>query len=302
MKNTHSLLPLLSLILLSTTSLVAAPGNTSEYRNLDNRECPILDTPFAALSALEFGYTPPARTTATGWDKTSVAELTAWVRCCYFENTIGSDFEMRMSFDSFILNGFDGSGSGYPLCAVTLPMTWSQRYDAGWGLQLQAEPGLFTTLQNTDGDSFAVPVGLRFIKACSPNFAFFFGARAYPQFDQVADPWAGLHWSVPNVLLIELAYPETRMAFGPADGCRFVLGGRILTWPEYSMGKDDSRKRILYDETRAHLGFEWSATEYTEFSLQTGYIFDRTVNFEENGSEVEIEDAVFVRFGIRGRM
>ena len=56
-------------------------GDDTSYRNLNARQCPILDTPYRTLSGLEVGCEFPASTDATGWGDLSVYEWDAWVRC-----------------------------------------------------------------------------------------------------------------------------------------------------------------------------------------------------------------------------
>lgn len=273
----------------------------SMYRNLEERECPILDTPFSRMSALEVFYTLPAKSTATAWDDIAAAEIDAWLRFLYLENEMGGDLEMLVHWNSLILQNFDGVDSWYPLATAAIPIRWSQRFEYGWGMQLEIEPGLYSTLKSFELKDFNVPAGLNVIHAFTPNFALFAGARVYPGFKMPVVPRGGLHLSSGDVALVEIAYPESRLEFMPFRGLRFHVSGGILNWPEFNMG-DDERERIMYDDLHVRGGFDVGITDSIELTFQGGYVFERTLSFKGEGADVDIEDAPLFGLGIRGRL
>lgn len=291
----------LAIILILATFAQCYGQEESMYRLPDQRVCPILDTPFDNLSALEVFYVPSTENTAPAWDDLAAIELNAWVRFFYFEYELGGDIEMRAAWRSTILQNFDGASSGYPLTSATLPIRWSQRYLNGWGTQIGIEPGIYSALESLNGDDLNVPVEVKLIKSLSGNFAVFAGATVYPGFDKQVVPTAGIHWSNRGILLAEIAYPELRLAWNPMRGLRFHASAAVLDWPEFNMG-DDPRERLLLDESRLTAGIDIGLSDYTEITLQGGYLLERSLSFEKESADIDIENAPFFGIGIRGRM
>ena len=275
--------------------------DASLYRDLDERECPILDTPFPLISGLEAYYTLPAKSTATAWDDIATIEVDAWIRFLYLETEMGGDIEMIAHWNSLILQNFDGAGSGYPLAIAAIPIRWSQRFDYGWGMQLEIEPGMYSTLKSFEGKDFTVPAGLNLIQAFTPDIALFAGLKVYPGFKTAVVPRGGLHMSLRDEVLAEIAYPESRFEYSPMRGLRFHVSGGIVNWPEYNMG-DDVRERIMYDEMNVRGGIDIGILDTVEITLQGGYVFERTLSFKASSADVDIEDAPFFGLGIRGRL
>lgn len=293
-------------VLLVTGVVVLAAPERESYRNMATRECPILDTPYRTRSGLNLTFTFPSDTGTTGWgDAMSVADVDLWIRLFSWENTLGSEVEAQFQWDNRILEGFASSGGGdsaYTLSMASLFLQWSQRYVNGYGMQMHASPGVYSGLDETDGDLFFCPAGLTLIKAVTPDFALFLGANVYPDFDATVDPVAGLLYAYKDHVVFQLAYPESRFELSPTRSIRFLMGARLSLWPEYNLGEDDPRGRLQMDEGRAFAGIELGCTERTQISLQAGYAFDRTVSFEAAGGDVELEDAPSVMIGISSRL
>ncbi len=295
---------LLLVPVLMAALLGRAQDESESYRDLDSRDCPILDTPYRTLSALDIGYVFPAAADQSGWDDLSVIEASAWVRVWTWENNVGGDIETQLKWDSMVLEGFSGpsgTDSAYTLTMARIFLQWSQRYVNGYGLQLAAAPGAYTGLDDFSGDAFACPAGLTFSKAFSPDLAAFLGADVYPGFDVVVDPRAGLHYALRDSVVLQVAYPESRFEVAPLESLRFLVGARMQRWPEYALGSEDVRERLQYDETRLFAGLEWNVTARTQIALQGGYLVGRTFAFETGSADVELDDAPFAMLGIRGR-
>ena len=277
-----------------------AYGADSSYRNLDTRTCPVLDTPYRTAAGMQVGYEPPASTDAAGWDRLTVYELDAWARLLDWENNYGGEFEVQAQWNSLVLHT-SGTSDGYPLTRAGLFLQWSQRWKAGYGMQLNATPGLYSALESLGGDDFSIPFGGVLIKDFSPNFAAFAGIRAYPQFDRTLDPVVGLHWSSRDTVVVEAAYPESRLEYAPFRAFRLIAGARLWLWPDYNMG-DDERRRLQFREGRAFGRIELGITQNTLLSLTGGLLFDRKISFQEASDDVTIDDGRFFMLGIGRRL
>ncbi|MDD4872021.1 MAG: DUF6268 family outer membrane beta-barrel protein, partial [Kiritimatiellae bacterium] len=188
----------------------------------------------------------------------------------------------------------------YSLNRAGLALVWSQRYLHGFGMQINATPGLYSDLESVSGEDFSVPFGVTAIQALSKNFAFFAGVRVYPSFQKVVDPVAGIYWSSRNDVVVQLGYPESRFEYSPNNILRFIAGARLWLWPDYNMG-DDERQRLLFSEGRTFGGIELACGKHTLLTMKGGYLFSRKISFEEEADDVEIDNAPFVSLGLSGR-
>jgi len=274
-------------------------GADESYRNLDKRICPILDTPYRTLSGLEMIYEFSSKTDASGWGKLSVYDINAWVRLVEWENKSGGDLEIQAQINSLFLET-SATSESFSLMRADFFLQWSQRFINGYGLQLHASPGLYSSLQKVTGNDISIPFGITGIKAFSPGSAFFAGIRVYPDINDPVEPIAGFRWAHRDDFVAQLAYPESRLEFSPAESIRFIIGASMWVLPDYNMGNDD-RERIQIEESRVFGAIEFTVSEYTIFSLKGGYLFDREVSFKASIDEVEVEDAPFAGIAFSGR-
>ena len=288
-----------AILFIGLAALSAMPTEAQEltYRQFDGRECPILDMPFFNSSSVSVGYALPADTTAPAWEEVSAVEMQAWGRWFNWSTTTGGDLDVRGHWDTMILNIDGPESDSYPLTMARVEMEWSQRFLYGYGLQLDAAPGLYSSLDSIESDDFAVPCGLTLIKALNPDFALLIGASVFPTFDQAVDPRIGLRIARADSVILDLAYPESKLELRPHQYLRFTVGARMRLWPEYNMG-DDPRERLLYEEGRAYSRLEIAMTEYMGLRLEGGYLFNRSISFETGDTDVDLDDAPFANIGL----
>lgn len=285
-----------ALVLLAASRL-STGAEGSIYRSADSRECPILDMPFAEDSGFGVGYVTPAETTAAGWGELSAAEIGMWGRFGNWESDWGADLDLLGQFDTMVLAIDSDDLEEYPLTMARLRLQWSQRFEGGFGFELDTAPGLYSGLESFASDDFAVPFGGSWIVAFGPGAAAFIGATVYPTFDEELEPRVGLRLAQRDSVILDLAYPESRLVLAPHKRFRLVAGAQMLRCPEYNMGNDE-RERLRYDETRVYGGLELGVTRETRLSLQGGMLMDREFSFEAVGPDVEVEDAPFFRVGL----
>lgn len=255
------------------------------------------------------GVALPAKTSVKGWDDLWVWETSGRGEFFFYEHPAGGDIEVGTKWDAWILNGFDGISSGYPLVAARLYARYSQRYQEGFGLNFLAEPGLYSALEQFSGKDFAFPFGITAEKAFTDGASLQLGAMIYPGFDQTVDPRVSLRLTNVNglpadntALTLDLGYPETKLTIKPDPNFAVRLGASMMTWAEFQMGEDDKRERLMYDETRVFGGVEYDITDTLNISLDVGFLLGREIEFENSTKPLEIDDTPFFRIGLQGRL
>ena len=129
---------LLALLIFSAPAISAEDHS---YRELDSRVCPLLDMPFFAHEGIYCGFIPEVESSAIGWGDVAAIELGGWVRIVNWENSWGGDLDIQAQWDTMML--YMGEPSEvFPLSMGRLFFQWSQRYEGGFGFELDASPGL----------------------------------------------------------------------------------------------------------------------------------------------------------------
>jgi len=294
-----------ALVLAATLAVCCGAARAQNDDSLEY-QCPILDSPYRTASrayqGLELGYLPAAPTSAS-WGDLLMAEAGVWGEWFYWENDQGSDILIRGMLDATWLSGDSKAGAeetwlSEPLTMARVSLQWSQRFVDGFGLQMEATPGLYTTFESLKSDDFGCPVRLQLIKALSSEFAVFAGATVYPRFETQVDPLLGIALLRRDWMHLAIAYPESRFVLGQPKGIRLAAGAKFSRWQQYNMG-DDAREFAQTRDTRVYGGLELGRPGALEVVLHGGYAFERTIEFGDE-TKVEIDDAPYFRFGIQG--
>jgi hypothetical protein len=281
---------------------VAAFAQSPEYR-------PHMDEAPETFWDARLGLALPAETNVKDWDDLWVWDFHGRGEFFFYEHPQGGDFEFGGRWDAWVLNGFDGLGSGYPLVAARLTGRYSQRYQEGFGLNFLVEPGLYTTFDQLGGKDLAFPFGIIGEKAFNDRASIQVGGMIYPGFDQTIDPRFSLRLTNVNGLApgrmavtADIGYPETQLRVKPDPDFTVRLGAAMLTWAEFQMDENDPRDRIQYDETRVYGGVAYDISDTLNFTLELGYLLGRELDFEKASPKVDIDDAPYFRVGIQGRL
>jgi hypothetical protein len=273
----------------------AAQNGGMEYN------CPVLDSPYRTsvrtYRGFSLGYLPPAESSTT-WGEVLQAETSFGGELGFWENEVGGDLLLQGLLDAAWLSGDgpDESWTSRPLTIARFSLLGSQRFVEGWGLQVEAQPGLYTGFETLKSEDFGCPIRGQLIKALSADFALFAGVSYYPRFETMLDPVLGLAYLQREWFNLVLAYPETRVAFGPPKGIRLAGGAKMSRWPQYNLG-DDDREFVTLRDVRLYGGLELGQAGMAEIVLRGGYVFEREIEFGDE-TQAEIEDAPFFQIGV----
>lgn len=257
--------------------------------------CCIMDRPTDVLWQLGGGYAFPADNTAARWDDLGILEFRGVGSLAYVETESWADFNIEVQADTRILQGFDGTSSGYPLNRLNLFVEYSQRLEHGLGFKLDASPGLYSDLQDFGGDDLGFPLGFSAVAAMHEELSFLLGVSVFPGFERVADPRLGLRWApVGGGLRVDLFYPESLITAELTSGFGIHAGARFLPWLEYQLEEDDARDRLRFQENRVYGGLHFAVGEYGRLNLEGGLMFEREIEFKKAEPTVELDDAPFV--------
>lgn len=239
-------------------------------------------------------------------------------------NDIGlSFFDSGVSFPTYPIFGppppFINLGFNYTridaLPAVGLPeslyetelgLAWMRRINDRWMLRMMAGVSFASDGNNNSQDAWRFRGGVFALYRRNPRWTWTFGAIALGRNDLPVLPAVGLIYQPNPGFRLDLTMPRPRLAFlladnGPRQQWGYLgLGLNGTTWGVERDGMDD---QLTYGDLRAVVGWESTPTPepgmpFTrgrKLSFEVGYVFSRDFEWESDGSQVALDDALMLR-------
>ena len=242
------------------------------------------------------GYTLQADVDAPGVNSLGFVDFSAGGGFLYFDTAIGT-FDIKGGIDGIVF--VDGGGLKLPnqvgTAALGLLYTW--RDYSGLSLQVDAWPGIYSDWRDIDGGDLFMPFGLTALYAVSPEFALLAGFEIYPEFQREIDPRLGLRWAPLENLVVDLAYPESRVTFSPSLEWDLYAGASMIKTLEWQLKRTDERDHLMIDENRVFAGLRKLLLNDLKLVFEAGQVFDHELDFTE-GPAISVEDALYFRTGV----
>jgi hypothetical protein len=217
----------------------------------------------------------------------------------YYRTAVG-DLDLTGAYDVMLFTDDGGLELPNALGALNLKAAFTFRNADGQALRLSAAPGLYTDLGEITLQSLYMPLAVEGIQSFTPEVSGLVGMGFYPGFDTLLEPRVGIRWSVMDALLIDLMYPESRIAVIPQEGWELYASLRSSQVQEWDL--DDGRGSVMMDEMRASFGVSHPLTGQLRMMYQAGLLFDREIDFDRGTPEADIADAMFISVGVGGAL
>lgn len=294
---THGLLLLLTGTLTAGASGDALAGGTSSVSS------PILDDMSEPLYEMGVAYIPEQNFESYG--DSAVLEIDANWEVAYFRDILMGDIELDVRIESDIF--MDSTRLQLPNQVAVLAMdtAWTCRRADGTALRLGLMPGVYSDLEEIDGNVLYMPFSFALIRSFTPDLAGIAGFDARLGFDRVFMPIIGLTWNPADRIKVKAQLPESRVQVYLNRAWSTELG---LAWQNmsYSLREkgDYNRDQITLQDLRFYWGLTHRMLDDVQVSLQVGSVFGRQVDFDEavEGVEEDVEpdNAYFLRVALGG--
>jgi len=265
--------------------------------------CQILDAVTDPVYEVGFAYLGESR--FDGYGKSVMIELDADWNFAYFRDVLRGDIELDLDFLSVVI--FKSAGLQLPdqVAKIAVDAGWTWRYEGGSALQVRAAPGIYSDIEEIDGDMFFVPLSCSMIQVLGPEWSGIAGIELRPGFERTIMPILGLAWEVREDLRLELRVPESK--------CVWYINRDWIThfgfeWQSTSFSLrehgSNGRDMITLEDLRAFLGLTHSISDQFRVTGEIGRSFGRSVEFEHDAlgldNNIDIDRAWFVRFALGG--
>ncbi|WP_040769376.1 DUF6268 family outer membrane beta-barrel protein [Novipirellula maiorica] len=139
---------------------------------------------------------------------------------------------------------------------------------------------------------------------CRPDLSLSFGAVYLDRTDLPLLPALGATWTPTPQWKIDAMLPRPRIARrlskdgGNSESWAYLggtLGGN--TW---AVTRDSGRPdELTLSDLRLLVGYEWVQAGNRGFFVESGYAWNRSIEFESSGSEIDLDDALFVEASVK---
>ena len=177
-----------------------------------------------------------------------------------------------------------------------------------WSTQVAVAPGVFSDFENLSGDAFRIPGRALAIYRKSPRATFTVGAVFLDRDDVRWVPAVGGIFKPTDRTTLELVLPRPRVVrqlWGDspgAGGFGYVAGEyggaswAVRRTAETGRRRDDV---ATLSDFRLLAGFELKRDGRTGWLAETGWVFDRGLEFKSGRGDADFDDAWLFRLGIR---
>jgi len=263
--------------------------------------CQILDRQVDPLWEISLGYVALQDVEQAGADDFGLVEWSGRSGLAYLPTVVGTfDLRTALAFSFFLEDG--GVDLPDQTGALSLNATWTYRTEAGFALQLGVDPGLYSDWEDLSGQDVFVPFRVRLIQSFHEQLSGLAGLNVYPEFDRLVDPLVGIRCGINDALLLDTAYPESRLLFAPNPVWQFSVGIEARLYPEFSLESGDERDRFMYDEVRWHFQVDRTLWGAVALTARVGEAFAREIDFEDQASSADVNDAFYFQVGVAGKL
>lgn len=155
-------------------------------------------------------------------------------------------------------------------------------------LRFEAQPGLYGTDDDFDGDTFNVPVILGGTYIFSDTLQFVLGVSVNYERRNAFLPGGGIRWRMGSKFTLNAVLPTPRLEYELNQSFMIYAGANLkgsTVRTDDRFGTDRAGDTSLnnavlsYTEVRAGLGFEWKLTPEMKLSVEGGYVPWREFDF-----------------------
>ncbi len=219
----------------------------------------------------------------------------------YYLRTPFGNLDFGTSLDHRLVIGGDDLELPDSLLRLSGHVRWDLRTRDALTFRLNAHPGLHSSLEDVDFNDVFVPFEVMGIQAFDATVSAWFGVAVFPGFLRVADARAGVRWAATDDVMVDVAYPVTRVLFKPAVDWELSGGFGFHRTDAYQLADDDPRDLLQLDETRAFVGLDYIPDPAFRLGLQVGYTFSRSLAFAHGRpEEYELDPGWFAGFRVGG--
>ncbi len=284
-------------ILAAGFAVAATAAGAQGTRSTMIPHCPIVDGGRDPLGSASVGWAPAKAIEDTGEDF-GFFDFAGQVSLGYYRTAAG-DFDLSVAghlwtpTDGDNYDVPDSFGQGY------LRLRWDIRTTQGLTLRAEARPGYYAEVAHLEWSDFNLPFSLSGIQAFNKQFAVQGGVAIHPGY--AFDPILGLRFVPHRDLVMDLAYPESRLYWHVHPVFALLGGYQVNRMWIFSLSEDDPGEDFILRDQRLYGGFDLTLGGLMTLTARGGMLLGRELDFTHgDDTKAEVDEGFFVSFGIAG--
>ncbi len=214
--------------------------------------------------------------------------------------TAMGDFDFDLNIHGLFFSGSAGIGLPDQLATVVLDIENLFTFRSGLVLETHVKPGLYFDLDDFSSDAVMVPFSLQLVTGLGSSISGTAGLDLRPGFEREIMPILGVRWAINDKTALDLMIPRSLLRIDTNHNWSFWAG---YAWEnmDYALGDDQSgRGQITIEDFRLTLGGSCKMRGGMQLSVEYGKLANRSVEYEDASSEVDVSDEAFIRVGVGG--
>ena len=222
----------------------------------------------------------------------------------YFRDVWYGDMDLALEANLQVFGSTASITLPNQLLDLYIDLGWTWRYVNDSALRLRLQPGTYTDVEEIDIGNIRMPILLEGVKRFSPTTTGVLGGTVRLGFELPFMPSLGVVWQPSPQLRVEALLPKSRVLCHLNN--RWTLKGDF-EWRNGSYNLRESgytRSQITQNDLRLGAGTIYSISDDLHFTADIGYIFNRSIEFDETPAtienEIDVDAAPYVTLGFRG--
>lgn len=190
--------------------------------------------------------------------------------------------------------------------ALNLGNTW--RLNDKWMLQFEADPGVYSDMEDIDIEDFNAPLSFRSLYFHRPNLIWTLALIGNIKSEFPVVGGVGVRWLPTDKLTVDILLPRPQISYQLSDKARIFAGGefkgggyRVAENFGTRVGRPDLNDQDLaYREVRVGGGLNWWFTDKISAMIEGGWVVDRRFNFRDRNLQFNGDGAGYFQIAIKG--
>lgn len=190
--------------------------------------------------------------------------------------------------------------------ALNLGDTW--RINDKWTLQFEADPGIYSDLEDIGIEDFNAPLSFRALYFHRPNLIWTFAVIANMKNEFPVIGGIGARWLPTDKVTVDILLPRPQISYQLSDKARLFAGAelkgggyRVAENFGTRVGRPDLNDQDLsYREVRAGAGINWKFTNKLSAVVEGGWVIDRRFKFRDRNLQFNGDGAGYFQIALKG--
>lgn len=225
-----------------------------------------------------------------------------------FQTSDSYSWRIGMEWERHSFGLPNGSMLPNTLNSIALNLGDSWKVNDKWMLQFEADPGIYSDLEDVGIEDFNAPLSFRALYFHRPNLIWTLAVIGNIKSEFPIVGGVGVRWLPTDRVTVDILLPRPQISYKLNDKSRIFAGGefkgggyRVAENFGTRVGRPDLNDQDLtYREVRVGAGIDWKITPKISAIVEGGWVIDRRFAFQDRDLQFNGDGAGFFQIAIKG--